>query len=119
MAKDYSVPVLDGAGDNGYGRYMRTDALRSLQRRPDEVIHRDELLFPAVHQSTELWLKLACFDFQVTADKKARSHYSRLTVAAVVRCRNVDPGLRNSHQQESVLTLKCHRVEVLHKEERG
>ena len=71
MAKDYSVPVLDGAGDNDYARYMRTDALLSLQRRPDEVIHRDELLFQTVHQSTELWLKLACFYFQVTADKKA------------------------------------------------
>ena len=40
-AKDYSVPVLDGAGDNDYARYMCTDALLSLQRRPDEVIHRD------------------------------------------------------------------------------
>jgi tryptophan 2,3-dioxygenase len=60
VAKDYSVPVLDGAGDNDYVRYMRTDALLSLQRRPDEVIHRDELLFQTVHQSTELWLKLAC-----------------------------------------------------------
>jgi tryptophan 2,3-dioxygenase len=39
---------------------MRTDELLSLQRRPEEVIHRDELLFQVVHQSTELWLKLAC-----------------------------------------------------------
>ncbi|MDQ3403097.1 MAG: tryptophan 2,3-dioxygenase family protein [Actinomycetota bacterium] len=39
---------------------MKTDVLLSLQRSPDEVIHRDELLFQTVHQSTELWLKLAC-----------------------------------------------------------
>jgi tryptophan 2,3-dioxygenase len=51
--------VLSGEGDTDYARYMRTDALLDLQRHPDEVIHRDELLFQVVHQSTELWLKLA------------------------------------------------------------
>ncbi|WP_416905562.1 tryptophan 2,3-dioxygenase family protein [Micromonospora echinospora] len=38
---------------------MRTDDLLSLQRGPDEWIHPDELLFQVVHQSSELWLKLA------------------------------------------------------------
>lgn len=52
-------PSLPGEGDNDYARYMRTDALLALQRRPDEVVHRDELLFQVAHQSTELWLKLA------------------------------------------------------------
>jgi len=56
--RDYSEQILTGDGDNDYARYMRTDALLSLQRRPDEVVHRDELLFQVVHQSTELWLKL-------------------------------------------------------------
>jgi tryptophan 2,3-dioxygenase len=67
--KDYSVPVLGGAGANDYVRYMRTDDLLSLQRRPDEVIHRDELLFQTVHQSTELWLKLACSEVDEAADQ--------------------------------------------------
>lgn len=62
MSKDYSVPVLDGEGDNDYTRYMRTDTLLSLQRRPEDMIHRDEMLFQVVHQSTELWLKLACYE---------------------------------------------------------
>ncbi len=62
MATDYSVPVLEGPGDTDYARYMRTDELLSLQRRPDEVVHRDELLFQTVHQTTELWLKHACFE---------------------------------------------------------
>ncbi|MEE1783423.1 tryptophan 2,3-dioxygenase family protein [Streptomyces sp. SP17BM10] len=67
MSKDYSVPVLDGEGDNDYTRYMRTDTLLSLQRRPEDVIHRDELLFQVVHQSTELWLKLACHEVEEAA----------------------------------------------------
>lgn len=59
MPKNYATPILDGDGDNDYARYMRTDTLLALQRPPEERVHRDELLFQVVHQSTELWLKLA------------------------------------------------------------
>lgn len=64
MSKDYSIPVLEGEGDNDYTRYMRTDTLLSLQRRPEDMVHRDEMLFQVVHQSTELWLKLACYEVE-------------------------------------------------------
>lgn len=64
MSNDYSVPVLDGPGDTDYARYMRTDDLLSLQRQPAEMVHRDELLFQIVHQSTELWLKHAAFEVE-------------------------------------------------------
>jgi tryptophan 2,3-dioxygenase len=69
VAKDYSVPVLPGDGDDDYARYMRTDALLALQRRPEEMVHRDELLFQTVHQSTELWLKHACFEVTGATDR--------------------------------------------------
>ena len=46
---------------------MRTDTLLGLQRSPYEVIHRDELLFQVVHQSSELWLKLATAELTETA----------------------------------------------------
>jgi tryptophan 2,3-dioxygenase len=67
VTKDYAVPVLPGAGETDYARYMRTDALLSLQRRPEEMAHRDELLFQTVHQTTELWLKHACFELDEAA----------------------------------------------------
>ncbi|ADU09769.1 tryptophan 23-dioxygenase [Micromonospora sp. L5] len=57
MKQDHS-PVLPGDGATDYARYMRLNTLLALQRRPDEMMHRDELLFQVVHQSTELWLKL-------------------------------------------------------------
>lgn len=41
---------------------MRVDALLSLQKTSEEMAHRDELLFQTVHQTTELWLKHACFE---------------------------------------------------------
>ncbi|MGN6430881.1 MAG: tryptophan 2,3-dioxygenase family protein [Gaiellaceae bacterium] len=57
--EDYSEPILPGEGASDYERYLRTDDLLSLQKTPEEQAHRDELLFQTVHQSSELWLKLA------------------------------------------------------------
>lgn len=45
-----------------YERYLRTAELLSLQRSETERVHRDELLFQVVHQSSELWLRLAAFE---------------------------------------------------------
>jgi tryptophan 2,3-dioxygenase len=58
-ADDYSEPILAGEGASDYERYLRTDELLALQKRPEEQVHRDELLFQTVHQASELWLKLA------------------------------------------------------------
>ena len=57
--QDASQPILVGSGTSDYERYLRTDELLSLQKTRQEWIHRDELLFQTVHQSSELWLKLA------------------------------------------------------------
>lgn len=56
---ELAKPVLEGEGASDYERYLRTDALLSLQKTADDWVHRDELLFQTVHQSSELWLKLA------------------------------------------------------------
>jgi tryptophan 2,3-dioxygenase len=60
-------PILPGPGATDYERYLRTDELLSLQKTPAEVAHRDEHLFQAVHQSSELWLKLACTELEAAA----------------------------------------------------
>jgi tryptophan 2,3-dioxygenase len=59
MSEDYQTPVLPGRGESDYERYLRTDELLSLQKPPEDQVHRDELLFQTVHQASELWLKLA------------------------------------------------------------
>ena len=56
---DEYAPILDGPGTSDYERYLRTDELLALQKGPDEWVHRDELLFQTVHQSSEIWLKHA------------------------------------------------------------
>jgi tryptophan 2,3-dioxygenase len=57
---DLNEPILPGTAATDYERYLRTDELLALQKAPGEVVHRDEHLFQTVHQSSELWLKLAC-----------------------------------------------------------
>jgi tryptophan 2,3-dioxygenase len=52
-------PVLAGSARTDYERYLNMEELLELQKGPDEWVHRDELLFQVVHQSSELWLKLA------------------------------------------------------------
>ena len=73
---DLNIPVLPGTAATDYERYLRTDELLSLQKTAADVVHRDEHLFQAVHQSSELWLKLACLELEaatalVEADKAA------------------------------------------------
>jgi tryptophan 2,3-dioxygenase len=53
------APILPGPGASDYERYLRTDELLALQKTEQEWVHRDELLFQTVHQSSELWLKHA------------------------------------------------------------
>jgi tryptophan 2,3-dioxygenase len=57
--QDEYAPILEGPGGSDYERYLRTDELLALQKGPDDWVHRDELLFQTVHQSSELWLKHA------------------------------------------------------------
>jgi tryptophan 2,3-dioxygenase len=57
--EDELKPILPGAGASDYERYLRTDELLALQKPAEERAHHDELLFQVVHQSSELWLKLA------------------------------------------------------------
>jgi tryptophan 2,3-dioxygenase len=78
--EDFSEPVLPGDAPSDYERYLRTDDLLALQKRPDEQSHPDELLFQTVHQSSELWLKLATFEVE-----RATAHVRGREVSAALR----------------------------------
>jgi tryptophan 2,3-dioxygenase len=75
---DEFAPILPGAGGSDYERYLRTDELLSLQKGPNDWVHRDELLFQTVHQSSELWLKHAA----VEAEEASRLVEARDLAAA-------------------------------------
>ena len=98
--EDYSQPVLPGKGASDYERYLRTDELLSLQRASEEQVHRDELLFQTVHQSSELWLKLACFEVE-----GATEHLRKNETAAAIRL------LRRSVEGVKIATLLLDQLE--------
>jgi tryptophan 2,3-dioxygenase len=77
---DEFAPILPGPGESDYERYLRTDELLALQKGPDEWVHRDELLFQTVHQSSELWLKHAWVEVE--------------EAARLIEARDVAPALR-------------------------
>jgi tryptophan 2,3-dioxygenase len=78
--ENFDEPILPGRGASDYERYLRTEELLELQKARDERAHRDELLFQTVHQSSELWLKLAAEEVEVAAD-----HLRERDVAAALR----------------------------------
>jgi tryptophan 2,3-dioxygenase len=62
-------PILTGSGKSDYENYLRTDELLSLQKNSDQWEHRDELLFTIVHQTSELWLRLATSEISEAIEK--------------------------------------------------
>jgi len=65
---DLKKPILPGKGASDYERYLHTDELLSLQKKPEELSHPDELTFQVIHQSSELLLKAVAFELHRSHD---------------------------------------------------
>src|SRR5271167_4544483 len=59
---DLKKPILPGKGNSDYERYLRTDELLSLQKSDQELLHKDEMTFQVIHQSSEILLKGVAFE---------------------------------------------------------
>jgi tryptophan 2,3-dioxygenase len=66
---DLKKPILPGKGASDYERYLHTDELLSLQKSPEEFLHKDEMTFQVVHQASELLLKGVAWELG-----RARTH---------------------------------------------
>lgn len=51
-----------GTGESDYERYIRSSELLALQKPVSELANEDELFFQCIHQSMELWMKVALFE---------------------------------------------------------
>jgi tryptophan 2,3-dioxygenase len=96
---DVDEPILPGPGASDYERYLRTDELLALQKGPEDWVHRDELLFQTVHQSSELWLKLAVTEVAEAAER--------------LRARELPAALRLLRRANHCLTLVTAQLEML------
>ena len=102
MNYERTKPILPGTAPTDYERYLRTDELLSLQKTPEEVVHRDEHLFQTVHQGSELWLKLACLELE-----QATMLLAGDGVAAAVRL------LRRANHCMDLVTSQLHMLDHL------
>ena len=102
MSYERTKPILPGTAPTDYERYLRTEELLSLQKTPAEVVHRDEHLFQAVHQGSELWLKLACLELEHATTLLAGD-----SVAAAVRL------LRRANHCLDLVTSQLHMLDHL------
>ena len=100
MTEDRNKPMLPGTAASDYERYLRTEELLSLQKGASEVAHRDEHLFQAVHQSSELWLKFACTELQ-----QATTHVAGDEILPAIRL------LRRANDCMSLITDQLHMLE--------
>jgi tryptophan 2,3-dioxygenase len=97
---DLNKPVLPGGAATDYERYLRTDELLALQKDPDQTVHHDEHLFQAVHQTSELWLKLACQEIE-----RAAAFVESDAAAAAARL------LRRANDALAIVTAELHMLE--------
>lgn len=102
MSDERTKPILPGTAQTDYERYLRTDELLSLQKSDADVVHRDEHLFQAVHQTSELWLKLACAEIE-----QATALLAAENVAASSRL------LRRANDCMALITAQLHMLEHL------
>jgi tryptophan 2,3-dioxygenase len=110
---DFKAPVLPGRGASDYERYLRTDELLALQKTTDEQVHHDELLFQTVHQTSELWLKLACSEVDEAAALLERDEAApaiRLLRRAVLCLQYVTTGLEMLNQMDP---WEYHQIRVV------
>ena len=80
--------------------YSEPTELLALQKSPADAVHRDEHLFQAVHQTSELWLKFACGEIEAATVRAGDSQ-----PAAAVRL------LRRSNDALSYVIDQLHMLE--------
>jgi tryptophan 2,3-dioxygenase len=112
-SEDFQKPVLPGTGASDYERYLRTDELLSLQKTPEEQTHHDELLFQTVHQSSELWLKLATTEVDTAAEHLERGEIDPAVrlVRRAVMC--MDYVTRNLEMLEQMSPWEYQEIRVV------
>lgn len=107
---DLRKPILPGTAASDYERYLRTDELLALQKEASQLLHKDELTFQVVHQSSELLLKGAAFELE-----RALAHISEgdfLNAARLIRRANleIDYPIQLLHILETITPYDYHVI---------
>jgi len=107
---EFTKPILPGKGATDYERYLRTDELLALQKQPEELLHKDEMTFLIVHQSSELLMKGAAFELGRALEGLERADYGntgRLIRRAISL---IDPTIGLLHILETITPYDYHLI---------
>jgi tryptophan 2,3-dioxygenase len=107
---DLTKPILAGKGGSDYERYLRTDDLLALQKRPEELLHPDEMTFQVIHQSSEILLKGVAFELKRAHDLIAAGDYGN--AARLIRRANqmLDYPISLLHVLETITPYDYHVI---------
>src|SRR6202171_4058741 len=103
-------PILPGKGATDYERYLRTDELLALQKLPEELLHKDEMTFLVVHQSSELLMKGAAFELSRALEALERADFG--TPGRLLRrpISLLDPTIGLLHILETITPYDYHLI---------
>src|ERR1700724_1612959 len=107
---EFTKPMLPGKGATDYERYLRTDELLALQKPPEELLHKDEMTFLVVHQSSELLMKGAACELGRALESLDRADYGntgRLIRRAISL---LDPTIGLLHILETITPYDYHLI---------
>ena len=107
---DLRKPILPGTAASDYERYLRTDELLALQKEASQLLHKDELTFQVVHQSSELLLKGAAFELERALMLIGEADF--LNAARLIRRANmeIDYPIQLLHILETITPYDYHLI---------
>src|SRR6266852_4072990 len=107
---EFTKPILPGKGATDYERYLRTDELLALQKPPEELLHKDEMTFLVVHQSSELLMKGAAFELDRALEALERGDYGNSTRLMRRAISLLEPPIGLLHILETITPYDYHLI---------
>jgi tryptophan 2,3-dioxygenase len=110
LMEDLRTPILPGTAASDYERYLRTDELLSLQKPPEELLHKDEVTFQVVHQASELMLKGAAWELERALDHLEQGDFGN--TGRLIRRANmeIDYPIQMLHVLETITPYDYHLI---------
>jgi tryptophan 2,3-dioxygenase len=103
-------PILSGKGATDYERYLRTDDLLALQKLPEDLLHKDEMTFLVVHQSSELLMKGAAFELGRALELLEQADYGNCTRLIRRAISMIEPPIGLLHILETITPHDYHLI---------
>src|SRR4030088_1651918 len=107
---EFTKPILPGKGATDYERYLRTDELLALQKPPEELLHKDEMTFLVVHQSSELLMKGAAFELGRALEALEHADFGNTTRLIRRAISLLDPTIGLLHILETITPYDYHLI---------